>query len=60
MKKVLVTILALIGTVISVSAQELEQKIKIPEGYQGFLEQGTRYHFWGDETSFVDYIDIWK
>ncbi len=54
MKKVLVTILALIGTVISVSAQEVEAKIKIPEGYQGFLEQGTRYHFWGDETSSVD------
>ncbi len=51
MKKVLATIFVLIGTMLSVSGQQVEEKIRIPEGYQGFLEHGTRYHFWGQESS---------
>ncbi|MCQ2606775.1 MAG: hypothetical protein MJ204_09615 [Bacteroidales bacterium] len=52
MKKIIVTCLALISLAIVGNAQE-NVSIRIPEGYQGFVEQENRFHFWGAEDNSV-------
>ena len=44
MKKVMLSIVMLFMAM-SVFAQEQEPKVRVPSGYQGFLEQGNTWHF---------------
>jgi hypothetical protein len=44
MKKVMLAIVMLFMAM-SVFAQEQEAKVRVPSGYQGFLEQGNTWHF---------------
>ncbi len=44
MKKVLFSLVMLLMTA-GVFAQEQEGKVRVPSGYQGFLEQGNTWHF---------------
>ena len=44
MKKVMLSIVMLFMAM-SVFAQEQEAKVRVPSGYQGFLEQGNTWHF---------------
>lgn len=44
MKKVILSVVMLLMAV-SVFAQGQEPKVRVPSGYQGFLEQGNTWHF---------------
>ena len=44
MKKVILSLVILIMAT-SVFAQEQESKVRVPSGYQGFIEQGNTWHF---------------
>ncbi len=44
MKKVILSAVMLLMAV-SMFAQEQEPKIRVPSGYQGFIEQGNTWHF---------------
>ena len=48
MKKVLLSVVMLIMAV-SVFAQEQDQKTRVPNGYQGFLEYGNTWHVFDKE-----------
>lgn len=50
MKKICVLLLSVCAYMFSFAQN---QEIRIPEGYQGFLEQENRIHFWGEEESSV-------